>query len=231
MRLLPAVIGTALIIAACGGGKGAPAPAASARAPATAAVAATTATADADALSRLTLAQADVPPELQLTAKHPFSNKDYASMQTDAAAFQKKLDDAGRLDGAFAQYLNNATVTPPPNTPVVLGIIDIVSNWRDVDAAKAGLATTLDAVQPASSMPNAIQVATTDVDLGSIGDDVTARQLHATSLVPGQTVGDAFVVGLRRGSKTALLIVSGVNGAPSIDQVKQLAQKQSQRLG
>lgn len=238
MRRLLAVVSAAMVLAGCSGSA---APRQNGQATATKATgqagprpsiaAASPTTNPQDALGQLTLSQADVPPELQLAGKRPYANKDYAAMVSDPAAFQKQLDDAGRLDGAFVQYLNTATATPPPNTPVLIGIIDIVSTWRDADAANAGLPILLAAVQPLSSMPNAIQLETSDVDLGSIGDGVTAKRLHATSLVPGQVGGDAYVVGLRQGARTALLIVTGANGAPTIDQVKQLTQKQNQRLG
>jgi hypothetical protein len=237
LRRFLAVVLTAALMMGCGGAANSSRPYPAANGAATtarsqpAAAAASPSTRAQDALGQLTLAQADVPPELQLSGKRPFTNKDYAAMESDPTAFQKQLDDAGRLDGSFVQFLNNATATPPPNTPIMLGVIDIVSVWRDADAAKAGLPTTLAAVQPVSSMPNSIQVETSDVDLGNIGDEVTAKRLHATSLVPGQVGGDAYVVGLRRGAKTALVIVTGANGAPTPDQVRQLTERQNQRLG
>jgi hypothetical protein len=200
-------------------------------APAGATAAGQTAAAGPDPLSGAVLTQADVGGGLQLTGKRPFSNKDYAAMQPNAAAQEKLLDDAGRTSGEFVQFLNNATATPPPGTPVLLGVLDIVSTWKDADAAKSGLATTLGWVTAASSVPNSVRVDTSDVDLGPIGDEVSARHLHATSLVPGQAGGDVFIVGLRRGARTAVLIVSGANGAPTDDLIRQLTQVQNQKLG
>ncbi len=181
-----------------------------------------------DRLTKVSLQKADVPPELDLANRRPWTNKDYSTGQPDPVAYQQKLDGEGRITGVIVQFV--AMATAQANAPEMAGLIDLLSTWKSDANASAGLADTLTAVTPQASQPNAVKTEKETVNLGSIGDEVTATHLRVTPLTPGVPVSDAYIVGLRKGKDTAVMIFTGQSGAPTLDTVKRLVSLQAQRL-
>jgi hypothetical protein len=248
MRLVAAVSGLAIMaLVACSSGKNtvsrtavpsvtavsSRAPGNAVAVPGTAVVSAQGATgtgnaAVEDRLTKAALQKSDLPAELEQANRQALTNKQYAAEQTDAAAFQQVLDRQGRISGVTVQFL--AQATPQPNAPGMFGMLELLSTWQNDAGAKAGLAETLKAVMPQGAQPNTVKVETEPVDLGAIGDEVVATHLRVTPLTPGQPVNDAYIIGLRKGKDTVILILSGVNGAPALDLAKRLTTLQVQRL-
>ena len=173
------------------------------------------------------LTDADVAP-LTVNSKRPWNNHDFAMMQADPAAFEKMLNDGGRLSGALLQFL--APTAPTPGTAAPLGVLEILSTWKTENDAKAGLPEMLKTISTLSAQPNTATTKTDPADLGKIGDEVTASHITLTPVGGGQQ-SDAYVVGLRRGRDTALMVFTGTGGAPHLDEVKRLVQLQNSRLG
>lgn len=181
-----------------------------------------------DRLLKAALSQADLP-QVSLNAKRPFNNHDAAMGQTDPAAFEKMLNDDGRISGALVQFLPVAS--PPAGSAALLGVLEILSTWRSDDGAHTGLAETLNTVSLLGAQPNTVTTDSEPADLGQIGDEVSGKHVHVTSLAQGQPAADVYIVGLRRGRDTAVIVFSGAGGGPTLDQVKQLVQTQNQRFG
>ncbi len=179
-------------------------------------------------LTRAALQNADVPPELDQTNNRPWSNKDYANGQADAAAYQQKLDSGGRISGIVVQFIAKAAT--PADAQQMAGMVDLLSTWKSDANASAGLAETLKAVTPQAAQPNAVKTDREMIDLGNIGDEVTATHLHITPLTPGLPQSDAYIVGFRKGKDTGIMILTGQSGAPTVDTVKRLVSLQVQRL-
>jgi hypothetical protein len=180
-----------------------------------------------DRLSRAALTQSEVPPGLQLNAKRPYSNHEYATAQPEPGSFEKQLSDGGRISGTLVQWVGPQSV--PAGQPVTASLLEALSQWQDTNAAHNGLAFTLRAVA-ASPQSNADNITTTAADLGQIGDEVSAQHIHAATTASAQPAQDFYIVGLRVGVATVIIIVSGQSGAPTQDAIKQLTTTQAQRL-
>jgi len=182
----------------------------------------------ADRLTAAALIQSEVPPGLQLNAKRPFSNHDYAAAQADPASFEQQLNDGGRTTGVVVQWAGPQTSAVGQATTA--GLLEVLSQWRDADSAHAGLATTLNAVASGAQQPGAVKVDTSPADLGAIGDEVSAQHIHVAAAAGGAPDQDFYIVGLRVGAATAILIVNGSGGAPTQDAVRQMAVTQAAKL-
>ena len=71
-------------------------------------------------LQNAALTDADVAP-LAVNAKRPLNNRDFAMFQADPVAFEKSMNDGGRISGALLQFLPKAAPTPGVAAPLGVG--------------------------------------------------------------------------------------------------------------